>query len=78
VWNKRGGHAGAKSVSKTTRAAEELGWSRKSKQSNNATGDVVHNTNDMFDPEGLYKLSADSTYGSTTYDNWFSLRLTKI
>lgn len=74
-WQKKSGHAGAKVISRVIQAAEAAGWTRGEQQQHGIPdGSVMGSSNEMHSPEG-HKLSWYQSYGSTSYDNWFELKV---
>jgi len=75
VWNKRHGHAGAKTLERVREAARAAGW-HPSPTTDNSTpdGSVVGRGRGFVSPEG-HVLTTSSSYGATAYDNSFSINL---
>lgn len=75
-WNKRGGHAGIKTIIRVLDTAEASGWTKGGHyDASSPDGGTVGRRSVWVSPEG-YQLQTSMSYGVTAHSNSFSINLT--
>ncbi len=71
-WNKRGGHAGSKLISKMRSDLKSAGWKKLDSKSTTSQNDNVSNIDAVISPDEKYIIEFYERYGSLVSENYFA------
>lgn len=78
-WNKQGGHAGGKTISRVVQLAKEQGWTLCDKNGKDHPADNYFASGSSYKhPSGRFILTVEKSYGVTADYNNFYIYLKEI